>query len=113
MENIIVYAKIDGEGLIIDVNSSAHIADPAGWTEIARGVGLRYYHAQGYYFPQPIRDERGVCRYKLEDGKPALRTQEEMDADYVEPVLPQSDQERIAALEEQIDMLLAGVTSDA
>ena len=30
---------------------------------------------------ESIMDERGVYRYKLVDGKPVERTQEEMDAD--------------------------------
>ena len=52
---------------------------------------------------------------ELRFTKPAtviMATQEEMDADWIEPETKPSDAERITALEEQIDMLLSGVTAD-
>jgi hypothetical protein len=103
MEDVIVYVMTDAKGRVTDVNSSAHLADAEGWTQIDRGVGLRYRHAQGYYFDPPILDERGICRYRLEGGKPVLRTAEEMDADVI-PSAP-TDEDRIAALEAQNAML--------
>ena len=51
----------------------------------------------------PIMDERGICYYKLEDGKPVERTQEEMDADYVEPT----------PIPSQLDIIEAQVTYTA
>lgn len=84
-EPYIVYVKTDDANRITAVNSSAFLRDVMGWTEIDRGYGDKYHHAQGNYFPMPIMDERGIYRYKLVDGKPVERTQEEMDADYIEP----------------------------
>lgn len=108
----IVYAKTDSRNRITAVNSSAFLDNVDGWIEIDKGNSQRHHHAQGNYFEKPIYDDRGIAQYKLMGGQPVERTREEMDADWVEPV-PQPDQmERIAALEEQIDMLLSGVTED-
>ena len=79
-ENYIVYAKTDGAGFITAVNSSAFVA-PNWGTEIDQGVGDKYHHAQGNYFPVGIYSEDGIPRYKLVDGKPIERTAEEIEAD--------------------------------
>lgn len=97
-----VYVKTDEEGRVIAVNSSAFLSSLEGWQEIDSGFGDRYHHAQGNYLDQPIMDDRGIYRYKLEAGKPVERTQEEMDADYTPPVPQPDPMERIAALEEQL-----------
>lgn len=102
MQTYIVYVKVDDQNRIIDVNSSAFLADVTGWAEIDRGSGYKYRHAQGNFFAKPLWNEKGLYYYKLVNGKPVERTAEEMDADWVEPV-PQPDPwERIAALEEQL-----------
>lgn len=82
MEHYIVYVRTDSSDYITSVNSSAFLRDVTGWTEIDSGYGDKYHHAQGNYFPQPITDDRGIYRYKLVDGKPVERTQDEMDSDY-------------------------------
>jgi hypothetical protein len=102
MQPYIVYVKVDDKKRITAVHSSAFIPDPSGWIDIDSGFETKHHHAQGNYFSQPIMDERGICRYKLEDGKPVERTQDEMDADYTPPVPKPSDAERIAALEEEL-----------
>ena len=101
-----VYVKTDDKRRITAVNSSGFLSDTNGWTQIDEGSGDRFYLAQGNYFRQPIIDDRGVYRYKLVDGKPVERTQEEMDADYVEPEVKQSTDERIEQLEAQNEALL-------
>ena len=82
MKSYIVYVKVDIQNRIIAVNSSAFIGNPSGWLEIDRGCGDRYHHAQGNYFDQPIMDERGIWRYKMDGGKPVERTPDEMSSDY-------------------------------
>ena len=106
MKPYIVYVKTNDSGHIAAVNSSAFLPDTTGWTEIDSGYGDKYHHAQGNYFPKPIMDERGIYRYKLVDGKPMERTQEEMDADYVVPEPKPSTDERVAQLEAQNETLL-------
>ena len=81
MEESIVYVHVDGKARIVEVQSSEFVHDPAGWTEIDRGSGTRYAHAQGHYFPLPIMTEDGAYRYKLENGTAMERTAEEMAAD--------------------------------
>lgn len=97
MKPYIVYIKTDNTNRITAIDSSAFLSDTTGWTEIDSGYGDKYHHAQGNYFPQPIMDERGIHRYKLVDGKPVERTQEEMDADYIEPEAVPTQLDRIEA----------------
>lgn len=103
MKPYIVYVKTDDKNRIVCVNSSAFLADTTGWVEIDSGFGDKYHHAQGNYFNLPIHDDRGICRYKLVDGKPVERTVEEMEADY-EYVEPQPSLEsRVEILETKVD----------
>jgi len=111
MKPYIVYIKLDDANCITAVNSSAFLPNVTGWSEIDSGYGDRYHHAQGNYFDKPIMDERGIYRYKLEDGKPVERTQEEMDADYVPPVQKPSEDERITALEQALTAIEEGIAS--
>ena len=93
-----VYIQIDSASRIIAINSSAFLPDTEGWTAIDEGAGDRYHHAQGNYFPKPIYEERGIPVYKYVDGEVLERTQEEIDADYHEPV-PQPSETDIALVE--------------
>ena len=103
----IVYVKVDESNRVTSINSSEFLADVTGWTEIDSGYGDKYHHAQGNYLPGPLTDNRGVYRYKLVDGKPVERTQEEMDADYVSPEVKPTDAERISQLESEKKLLTA------
>lgn len=99
-----VYVQADETGRVLAIGSSAFLRDLTGWVLIDEGEGDRYHHAQGNYMPLPILDERGVCRYKLVDGAVAVRTEEEMQADYEAMTAnpePTAD-ERIAALEDEL-----------
>ena len=93
-----VYIQIDDASRIIAINSSAFLSSTEGWIEIDSGLGDKYHHAQGNYFPKPIYEERGIPIYKYVDGKVFERTQEEIDADYHEPV-PQPSETDIALVE--------------
>lgn len=107
MRPYIVYVKVDEFNRVTSINSSAFLADVTGWTEIDRGYTQRHHHAQGNYFDKPIMDMRGIYRYKLVDGKPVERTQEEMDADYAARPAPEpSTDKRVAQLEAQNETLL-------
>ena len=101
-----VYIRRDDAERIIDVNSDAFLTEYNGWVQIDEGTGDRYHHAQGNYFPGPLYDERGIPRYAyVPDGDPKWRerTPEEMDADYVPPVVKQSADELLNALMEGIE----------
>lgn len=100
-----VYIRRDDAERIIDVNSDAFLTETNDWTQIDEGVGDRFHHAQGNYFPAPLYDDRGIPRYAYApDGDPKWRerTQEEMDADYVPPVSQPSAEELLNALMEGI-----------
>ena len=109
MRPYIVYVKVDESNRITAINSSAFLADVTGWTEIDSGYSDKYHHAQGNYFDKPLCDERGICRYKLVNGRTVERTQEEMDADYVPPEVKPTDAERILQLESEKKLLTAQV----
>ena len=121
----IVYIKTDDENCITDVNSSAFIRDTGGWTEIERGYSQRHHHAHGNYFAKTIVDGRGIKRYKsytfvdapageiiarfIKDGVWYVileRPQEEMDADYVEPEVKPTTEQRIDTLEATTDDII-------
>lgn len=107
MQPYIVYVKTNAQNRITAINSSAFIPDPSDWVEIDHGFGDKYHHAQGNYFDKPIRDMHGICRYKLEDGKPVERTQEEMDADWVVPEDKPTLESRVTTLEEKVNVEMA------
>lgn len=108
MNPYIVYAKTDSNGYITAVNSSAFLTDTAGWTEIDRGYGDKYHHAQGNYFPQPIITMGGAYRYKLVDGKPVECTAEEIaqQEDALKPVPTPSLENRVEVLESTTDDMI-------
>lgn len=95
-----VYAKLDGENRVIEINSSAFISDLTGWIEIDRGEGDRHRHAQGNYLLKPLTDENGVYRYKYENGVISERSIDEMESDLPAdiPIQP-TDHERLEILE--------------
>ena len=78
MYDYIVYVKPTDAGYITAVNSSAFLTDTTGWVEIDSGYGDKYHHAQGNYFPQPIRTMGGAYRYKLVDGEAVECSEEEI-----------------------------------
>lgn len=97
-----VLVRTDDAGRLVEINSSAFVADPDGWTEIDSGYGDRYHHAQGNYLPGPLTDDRGVYRYRLADGAVVERTQAEMDADYTPP-------EPAPTAQELLDAMMGGI----
>lgn len=106
MQPYIVYVKVDESNRVTSINSSAFLADVIGWTEIDSGYGDKYHHAQGNYFDKPLCDERGICRYKLVNGRPVERTQEEMDADYTPTEIKPTTEQRVDALETTTDDII-------
>ena len=101
-----VYVRADESCCITAINSSAFLPDASGWAQIDSGYGDRYHHAQGNYLPGPLTDNRGVCRYKLVNGRPVERTQKEMDADYVEPEVKPTTEQRVDTLEATTDDII-------
>lgn len=94
-----VYVQTDASGYIVAVTSSSFLWDSTGWTEIDRGYGDKYHHAQGNYFPLPITTDGGAFRYKLADGKPLECTAEEIaqQEEALRPVDEPTQEDRIEA----------------
>ena len=99
LEPYIVYVQTDEQGRITAVNNSAFVSTDWG-TEIDRGYGDKYHHAQGNYFSRPIYTEDGIPRYKLEEGEAVERTEEEIEADRAALPAPEPTAEEIT-----LDML--------
>ena len=97
-----VYAKINENGIITAINSSAFLSDVTDWTEIDEGEGDKYHHAQNNYLSAGLTDENGIFNYKLTDGKPVLRTAEEKTPEL----------ERIAEVQEISELKLKLVATD-
>ena len=77
-----VYVQTDNQNRIIAVNSSAFLTNLTGWVKIDEGAdGAKYGHAQSGYFDMPIYTGDGIPRYKLVDGVPTQRSEEEIAAD--------------------------------
>ena len=86
-EKYIVYVKTDEAEHITDIGSSGFIQNTEGWTEIDRGHGNKYYHAQNRYLPGFIHTDSGVWRYKLVGGVVTECTAEDIATQ--EAALPQ------------------------
>lgn len=110
MDKYKVYVKTDDKGRITAINSNAFLSSLEGWQEIDCGLGDKYHHAQGNYFDKPLFDDRGLFNYALVDGKPVERTEEEKNAEWVEPTPQPTADERITQLEEALTALLEGAT---
>lgn len=107
MEKYKVYVKTDDAGNIVAVNSNIFQHDLDGWTKINEGEGVKYLHAQGNYFPKPIRTELGAYRYRLVDGAVQERSDAEITAMEQEFLAAQ------AARPTQMDLIEAQVTYTA
>lgn len=101
-----VLVHVDDAGRVVEINSSAFVTDTDGWVEIDSGWGDRYHHAQGNYLPGSLMDRRGLCRYKLGNGKIVERTQEEIDADYTPPQTTPTVEQRLTVVESSTDDII-------
>lgn len=109
-----VYAKIDNSNRILSIDggrTESNIKDFSAWVFIDEGIGTQYEFCQNNYLQKPIQDNRGIYRYKLEDGKAVERTQEEMDAEYAEPEPQPTQDQRIENIEAAISALLDGINA--
>ena len=95
-ETIKVYAKINENNIITDINSSIFLNNIEGYTQIDEGSGDKYSHAQGNYLEKSLVDESGRFNYKFEDGKILELTEEEKNTLFPKnEVLTPSKQEEI------------------
>ena len=77
-----VYIKTDAQNRVIRCEGGYTTpADLSGWIYIDEGTGDRYNLCQSHYFNGGLCTMDGIPRYKLADGKPVLRSEEEIAAD--------------------------------
>ncbi|MBY6934518.1 hypothetical protein [Clostridium botulinum] len=95
-----VYIKVD-ENIITQIESEISsqyfdFKDTSIWVLIDEGIGDKYSHAQGNYFPKnkPLRDMQGRCNYKYVDCKVIELTEEEKEKLYL-PTPPQPNEQQV------------------
>lgn len=102
-----VFAKTDEAGRVLEIASSVFLEDPTGWVLVDEGEGDRYAHAQGNFLPKPLTHEDGTHNYILDGGAIREATEEEKAAEKAAFPQPEpSGEEKIAALQAQLDALL-------
>ena len=101
-----VYIKTDAQNRIIRCEGGYTTpADLSGWIYIDEGTGDRYNLCQSHYFDGGTFTADGIPRYKLADGKPVLRSEEEIAADRDALSTPPSS--RVEVLEAEVARLRA------
>ena len=60
-----VFAKVNNEGFITDIESDVFLKDTTGWTLIDEGLGDKYTYPQTLYFGESIIDDAGNYKFKI------------------------------------------------
>lgn len=60
-----VFAKVNNEGFITDIESDVFLKDTTGWTLIGEGSGDNYTYPQTLYFGESIIDDAGNYKFKI------------------------------------------------
>lgn len=77
-----VYVLTDDQNRIIRCEGGYTTPnDLTDWVQIDEGTGDRYNLCQSHYFDGGLYTDDGIPQYKLADGAPALRSDEEIEAD--------------------------------
>lgn len=79
-----VYVQTDEQSRILRCEGGYTTpADLTGWVQIDEGTGDRYNLCQSHYFEGGLYTSDGIPRYKLVDGQPVERSEEEIEVDRV------------------------------
>ena len=97
-----VFIKTDDKNRVTAISSEIFISDTTGWTEIDRGEGDRYVHAQGNYLPKSLRTSEGYYRYKYDNGHVIERSEDEINSDAFPDIISQKKAELSAECEKAI-----------
>lgn len=77
-----VYVKVDGQSRILSCEGGYTMPlDLTGWVQIDEGTGDKYNLCQSHYFDDGLYTTDGIPRYKLANGAPVLRSEEEIEVD--------------------------------
>lgn len=78
-EGFEVWARLDQDNNIIEINSNIFIKDFNGWTKIDEHViGDKGAHAQNSYLDKPLINDNGIYQYKYIDNKIIEISEEEL-----------------------------------
>ena len=93
-----VYINKDSENNITSINSSIFLSQEEmdSMTEIDKGQGDKYAHAQGQYLEKGLVDEQGRYNYKFVEGK-VIEVAEADKPKVVEPEQQATAQDKIEA----------------
>ena len=83
MQKSKVYIKTDEASLIVRVEGGytmSNIDDISQWTYLDEGYGDKYNLCQSHYLDGGLLTGDGIYRYKLVDGVPQLRSDDEIEA---------------------------------
>lgn len=95
-----VYVKVDGQSRILSCEGGYTTPlDLTDWVQIDEGTGDKYNLCQSHYFDGGLYTADGIPRYKLADGAPVLRSEEEIEADRA-AIVPVPSREEL--LEQQL-----------
>lgn len=99
-----VYVLADGQARILRCEGGYTTpADLTGWVQIDEGMGDKYNLCQSHYFESGLYTPDGIPWYKLVDGQPVERTEEEIEEDREAlPTPGPTVEERITSLETAI-----------
>lgn len=93
-----VYINKDSENNITSINSEIFLSEEemSTMTEIDKGQGDRYAHAQGLYLENGLVDKYGRYNYKFVEGK-VIEVAEEDKPTITEPKAVPTEQDKINA----------------
>lgn len=93
-----VYINKDSENNITSINSEIFLSEEemSTMTEIDKGKGDKYAHAQGLYLEKGLVDEQGRYNYKYVAGK-VIEVAEEDKPKVVDPEQQATAQDKIEA----------------
>jgi hypothetical protein len=93
-----VYINKDSENNITSINSEIFLSEEemSTMTEIDKGKGDKYAHAQGLYLEKGLVDEHGRYNYKYVAGK-VIEVAEEEKTKVVDPEQQATAQDKIEA----------------
>lgn len=98
-----VYIQTDNQGRILRCEGGYTTpADLTGWVEIDEGTGDRYNLCQSHYFDGGLYTMYGIPLYKMADGYPVRRTEEEIEADRAARPVPEEIPTQLDRVEAQV-----------
>ena len=98
-----VYVKVNERGHIIQCEGGITTPDEqAEWVQIDEGTGDKYDLCQSHYFDGGLYTDDGISRYKLVNGAPVLRSEDELAADRLDVLRAAKHAEISAASEAAI-----------